>query len=180
MKMTVKRRLTSLWVTVALCLGGLLATWVFVPYIHGMSHQIETQVLIHAPAERVWSVLLDFPGHAQWNPFIRHIGGRAEVGGKLNIQIQPVGGREMAFSPTVLVAQPLEEFRWKGQFIMPGLFDGEHYFLLRPDGAGGVLWVHGEKFSGLLVPFFRSSLETGTRAGFQAMNEALRQISERR
>jgi hypothetical protein len=175
-----KKIRASLRLTVALCLGGILATLAFAQNSQALSHQIETQVQIHASADRVWSVLLDFSGHAQWNPFIRHIQGRAEVGEKLNIQIQPVDGRDMAFSPTVLVVKPQEEFRWKGQFILPGLFDGEHYFLLRPDGAGGVSWVHGEKFSGLLVPFFRSSLETGTRAGFNAMNEALKKMSEQR
>jgi hypothetical protein len=175
-----KKIRASLRLTVALCLGGMLATIALAQNSHALSHQIETQVQIHAPAERVWSVLLDFPSHAQWNPFIRQIQGRAEVGEKLHVQIQPVGGSEMAFSPTVLVVKPYEEFRWKGQFIVPGLFDGEHYFLLRSDGAGGVSWVHGEKFSGLLVPFFRSSLETGTRAGFQTMNEALKKISEQR
>ena len=175
-----KKIRASLRLTVALCLGGMLATLAFAQNSQTLSHQIETQVQIHASAERVWSVLLDFPGHAQWNPFIRQIQGRAEAGEKLNVQIQPVGGRDMAFSPNVLVVKPQEEFRWKGQFILPGLFDGEHYFLLRPDGAGGVFWVHGEKFSGLLVPFFRSSLETGTRAGFDAMNEALKKMSEQR
>jgi hypothetical protein len=34
--------------------------------------------------------------------------------------------------------------------------------------------VHGEKFSGLLVGLAKSSLEGGTRAGFVAMNKALK------
>lgn len=178
--MNMKRMRAALWVTVALSIGWMLATGASAQETHALSPQIETQVQIDAPPQRVWSLLLDFPRYAQWNPFIRHIEGRAVAGEQLNVLIQPVGGSEMAFSPTVLAIKPLEELRWKGQFVLPGLFDGEHYFLLRPDGAGGVSWIHGEKFSGLLVPFLRSSLETGTRAGFQAMNEALRKISEQR
>ena len=33
-------------------------------------HHLSTQIEIYAPAERVWAVLIDFPAHARWNPFI--------------------------------------------------------------------------------------------------------------
>lgn len=175
-----KKKPLSLLIALILCAGGTLTIGAHAEKTDFLTHQIETRLQIQAPAERVWATLLDFPKHAQWNPFIRHIEGQALVGEKLQVRVQPVGGTEMDFSPTVLVVKPQEALRWQGRFILPGLFDGEHYFLLRPDGAGGVSWVHGEKFSGLLVPFFRDSLETGTRAGFEAMNEALRSIVEQR
>lgn len=140
-------------------------------------HQIETQVTIAASAERVWALLMDFEHHPQWNPFIRHIEGRAEAGEKLRVEVQAPGGRSMSFAPRVLVAKTPEEFRWKGQFGVPGLFDGEHYFLLREDGDQKTLLIHGEWFSGLLVPFFRSQLDSSTRSGFEAMNAALRQLA---
>ena len=89
-----KKIRASLRLTVAMCLAGMLVTQAFAQNSQALSHQID------APAERVWSVLLDFPGHTQWNPFIRQIQGRAEAGEKLHVQIQPVGGRDMAFSPT--------------------------------------------------------------------------------
>ena len=34
--------------------------------------------------------------------------------------------------------------------------------------------LHEERFTGLLVPLFRKSLDTGTRRGFETMNEALK------
>ena len=136
---------------------------------------IETEMPIHAPPARVWAHLMDFEQHSQWNPFIRHIEGQAQVGQKLRVRVQPAGGREMGFEPLVLTVKPLEEFRWKGCFVMPGLFDGEHYFQLRRQHDGSTLLLHGERFSGLLVPLLRRPLTTGTRAGFEAMNHALKQ-----
>jgi hypothetical protein len=78
----------------------------------------------------------------------------------------------------VLAARPQEEFRWVGKFVVRGLFDGEHFFELQPDGAKGTRFVHGERFTGVLVGMARASLEGPTRAGFEAMNLALKQRAE--
>jgi uncharacterized membrane protein len=78
-------------------------------------HQVETQVSIAAPAAQVWTLLMDFERHPQWNPFIKHIEGRPEAAAKLRVEVQPPGGRAMSFEPQVLVAKSPEAFRWKGQ-----------------------------------------------------------------
>jgi hypothetical protein len=143
-------------------------------------HRIETQIEINAPAERVWSLLMDFPSYPRWNPFIRSIEGNPVVGQSLNVLIQPLGSKAMRFRPTVLKVEPNREFRWKGKLLVPGLFDGEHYFKLEPKPGGGLVFRQGEVFSGLLVPLLRRSLDGATRQGFIAMNEALRQEAEKK
>jgi hypothetical protein len=139
---------------------------------------LETQIDISAPAERVWSLLLDFPAYARWNPFLRSIAGNPVVGQSLDVFIQPPGSSGMRFRPRVLVVEPRRELRWKGKLVVPGLLDGEHYFRLEPRSPGGLLFRHGEIFSGLLVPLLRRSLDGATRRGFVAMNEALKREAE--
>ncbi|MBI3372422.1 MAG: SRPBCC domain-containing protein [Betaproteobacteria bacterium] len=141
-------------------------------------HRVDTQIEINASAERVWSVLMDFPGHARWNPFVRSIEGTATVGGSLSVFIQPPGSGGMRFRPTVLAIAPKLEFRWKGKLVIPGLFDGEHCFKLEPKSDTQLLFRQAEVFSGLLVPLFRRSLEGATKQGFIAMNEALKREAE--
>lgn len=141
-------------------------------------HEIHTEIEIQASAARVWDVLTDFGSHPQWNPFVRSITGQPRKGERLVVNIKPEGGKGMTFKPTVLVAQPERELRWLGKFLIPGLFDGEHYFQLEPIGADRTKFVHGEKFSGLLVSMAKASLDGGTRAGFVAMNEALKARAE--
>ena len=143
-------------------------------------HRIETQIEINAPAERVWSLLMDFPSYPRWNPFIRSIEGNPMVGQSLNVLIQPPGSKAMRFRPTVLKVEPNREFRWKGKLLVPGLFDGEHYFKLEPKPGGGLVFRQGEMFSGLLVPLLKRSLDGATRQGFIAMNEALRREAEKK
>jgi hypothetical protein len=143
-------------------------------------HRIETQIEINAPAERVWSLLMDFPSYPRWNPFIRSIDGNPMVGQSLNVLIQPPGSKAMRFRPTVLKVEPNREFRWKGKLLVPGLFDGEHYFQLEPKPGGGLVFRQGEMFSGLLVPLLKRSLDGATRQGFIAMNEALGREAEKK
>jgi hypothetical protein len=141
-------------------------------------HLIETEIDIAATPERVWSTLTDFAAYPSWNPFIRSIEGNIQQGERLQVSIQPVGGRAMTFRPTVLVVIPNFELRWLGHFLIRGIFDGEHYFQLRSTGLDRVRFVQAEKFSGLLVGVAKSDLDAKTRAGFVAMNQALKARAE--
>ena len=139
--------------------------------------RIETQIAIAAPPERVWAILTDFPAHASWNPFITSISGEPRQGGRLAIRVEPPGGRGMNFRPRLLAVEPGRELRWLGRLFVPGLFDGEHYFLLEP-AAGGTRLTHGEKFSGLLVAMMGRSGFDPIERGFEAMNQALKARAE--
>ncbi|MEJ7931061.1 SRPBCC domain-containing protein [Ramlibacter sp. AN1015] len=143
-----------------------------------MRHALRTEIDVDASPARVWEVLLDFPAYPAWNPFIRSISGDPRPGARLEIVVQPPGGKSMAFKPRVLVARPAAELRWLGRLGVPGLFDGEHAFELAPLGGDRTRLVHSERFSGLLVPLLRASLDAGTRAGFEAMNRALKLRAE--
>lgn len=133
---------------------------------------ITTTIDLAAPPERVWSVLVDFARYPEWNAFIRSIAGQLVVGAKLDAFIAPPGQRGMRFRPRLLVVDPMRELRWKGRLIVPGLFDGEHFFRLEPN-TGGTRLIHGEIFSGLLPALMSPASFNPIEAGFQAMNEAL-------
>ncbi|MCK9397442.1 MAG: SRPBCC domain-containing protein [Methylobacter sp.] len=141
-------------------------------------HEIKTEIEIAATPERVWSILIDFIAYPQWNPFIRSINGVIKTGERLTAFIQPTGSKGMTFRPTVLVALPNQELRWLGHLLLPGVFDGEHYFKIEPISPGRVRFIHGEKFSGILVALAKSKLEGETKSGFIAMNQALKNQAE--
>jgi hypothetical protein len=145
-----------------------------------MAKQLITSIEIDAPANVVWEILTEFDRFEQWNPFIRSIEGKAILGTKLKIKIQPPGGTAMIFKPTILAADLDKELRWLGRVIFPGIFDGEHRFQIEPLNDRRVRFVHSERFSGLLVPLFWRSLNTQTRRGFEEMNQALKLRSEQR
>ncbi len=147
-------------------------------YTESAMYEVRTDIEIEATPERVWSILLDFPSHPNWNPFIRSIEGVAKVGDRLTVFIQPQGSKGMTFHPAVLTVIPNAELRWRGRLFLRGIFDGEHYFQINRIAPRHIRFVQGEKFSGVLVPFAKSSLEGGTKAGFVAMNQALKSRAE--
>ncbi|MEZ5841779.1 MAG: SRPBCC domain-containing protein, partial [Hyphomicrobiales bacterium] len=130
--------------------------------------EIESRIVIKASPAAVWRELVDFHRHSEWNPFIREASGEAREGAILTIRVAPPGAGAMTFRPRVLVASPERELRWRGKLVLPGLFDGEHYFRILPRDDNSVEFVQGERFTGLLVPLFGSGLQK-TRLGFGLM-----------
>lgn len=139
--------------------------------------RIETTVEIDAPAARIWAILTDFGRMASWNPFIKSIAGNLAPGTRLTVTIAPPGKAAMRFKPTILSVQPQRELRWLGRLFIPGVFEGEHYFLLEPLAGGRTRLTQGEKFSGVLVGLVPGML-AATEAGFAAMNAALKRQAE--
>jgi hypothetical protein len=135
---------------------------------------IESSVIIPAPVEAVWRRLTDTARYPAWNPFITELSGRLQVGAKLRVRIVPPGGKPTSFTPTVTVMEDNRRLEWLGRAGITGLFDGRHSFTLERIDERITRMVQAEQFSGLLVPFTGSLLQR-TAAGFQAMNEALRE-----
>jgi hypothetical protein len=138
--------------------------------------EIATQVEISAPVERVWQVLYDMDRWASWNPLIK-AAGVPRQGGKVDIEVGMPGRKPFAFRPTIIACKPNVELRWRGRLWLPGLFDGEHGFLLSALGPKKCHVDHFERFSGLLVK--RLLNEKEIRFGFTAMNRALKREAEK-
>jgi len=139
--------------------------------------ELETSIDIDASPDAIWEVLSDLPSYPSWNPFIRELRGRLSTGERLELRMQPVGGKAIRFRPTVLAAEPARELRWLGRLVMPGVLDGEHRFAIEPTARGSRL-VQEERFTGLLVPFLARGLQRGTLPGFERMNEAVKERAE--
>ncbi len=133
---------------------------------------IETHITIPASISQVWSVLMDHTSYQKWNPFISNISGLTNPGNTLEVTIHPEENKSMHFSPIVLKNNTNQEFRWKGKLWVQGIFDGEHYFILKSDGKQ-TQFTHGEHFSGILSGLLFKMIGENTQNGFKAMNQAL-------
>lgn len=137
------------------------------------SRGVETRIEIAAPPARVWAVLADIKNYDKWNPGMRLIGDLSP--GATIENIEGAGEDQMIFWPTVLVVRPDQELRWLGHFKVPGLFDAEHYFLLRPTQNGTEL-TQGEHFHGIALWFYDVNQ---VAPDFAKMNESLKARAER-
>ena len=141
---------------------------------HIMNREIKTEVVIDAPLKSVWSILSDGSRYSEWNPFIISMEGEVASGNRLTNIMQTGPEKTMTFKPKILVAEPDRELRWIGRVLMPGIFDGEHYFQLHDEG-GQTRLVHGEKFRGIGLLFISTDK---FRTNFEAMNVALKERAE--
>jgi hypothetical protein len=139
--------------------------------------ELRTEIEIQASPEKVWQILTNLDKWPEWNPFIHHAIGKAQVGGAVDITFRS-GSKEMTLHCTVVKAEPNRELCWKYHVVLPGLFRGEHSFVIEPIGNNRVRLVDREIFSGLLVPLQAKDIDTHSRCGFEEMDQALKARAE--
>ncbi len=130
---------------------------------------IETTIDIPASRSDVWETLTKAEAYENWNPFITKMEGEIGEGLRLRNTMSIKPGKDMVFKPKILTVDQNSELRWLGRLLLPGLFDGEHYFLLE-DSPTGTKLTHGENFSGIGLLFMNVSK---FEENFDQMNRAL-------
>lgn len=141
--------------------------------------RICTTVDIEASPDDVWRILSDVEDYQKWNPFIKRIHGKLQGGEKLDVRMK-LASFMFHLKPLVLNIEINKEIRWKGHFLIKGLFDGDHLFRIEEMENGNVHFINCEKFTGVLVPLFMFLIKKDTEKGFNAMNEQLKKVTEKK
>ena len=141
--------------------------------------EIRSEIVIEAPSEKVWSILMKFDAYSDWNPFIQNISGDAKVNEKLRTFLKPPDAKGMKFKPRVVKVEKGREFRWLGHLFFPGIFDGEHIFEIIDQGKQTV-FVQREEFKGLFSSLILKNIGSKTQKGFEGMNSALKKLAEKK
>jgi hypothetical protein len=139
--------------------------------------ELRTEIEIQASPEKVWGILTHLDQYPEWNPFIHHAIGTAKVGEKVDITFRS-GSKEMTLHCIVIKIEPNKELIWKYHVMLPGLFRGKHSFTIEPIGNDRVRFIDRELFSGLLVPMQANDIDTNSKHGFEAMDQALKARAE--
>jgi hypothetical protein len=142
-----------------------------------MTKELRTEIEIKASPEIVWKILSDLADYPKWNPFLCHAIGKAVVGEPVVLDFQP-DSKGMKLHCIVTTAEPNRKLSWKYFYILPFLMRGEHSFTIEPLGKNRVRFVELEVFDGLLVPSQARDIDTNTKRGFEAMDEALKKKAE--
>ncbi|KAK7043220.1 hypothetical protein VNI00_008574 [Paramarasmius palmivorus] len=161
-------------------------------------------ILINAPIEKVWQILLDFPAYPEWNPFARQQviydkwflkpledqTAREGLNMIITSQIPPLEGPVNADTPNNLL-----NTRYSGENIThvntPEPYQVAWKFHPSPDFAlsaerwsalsvfeGQTFYESREVFGGLLAPAVEVTQADGLRKGFLAQAKALKDRAE--
>jgi hypothetical protein len=135
---------------------------------------IQSQIEIDAPAKAVRAVLYRFDDYPNWNPFIIKVDGTVAEGKDVTVTVKPVGKDQLS-GTTTIISMTDNRLEWRGSLAVPGLFTGDHEFIIEELDSRRTLFRQNEKMSGIIIPFFNIEPE---KAGFAAMNEALKKKAE--
>jgi hypothetical protein len=95
----------------------------------------------------------------------------------VDIDFQP-DSKGLKLHCTVVTVEPNRELCWKYAFIHPILMSGEHSFTIEALDHDRVRFIDREIFHGLLVPLQARDIDTNSRHGFEAMDQALKARAE--
>lgn len=137
---------------------------------------IETDIWIDSSPQVVWKVLTTTADYPSWNPEISRLDGQLRNGNVIEF-VEGSGPDAMVFHPKILAVRPNHELRWKGYVGFPGIFDGEHRFLLEAVG-NQTHFIQGEKFTGIFSGRLTQDILTNTADSMRAMNAALKKRVE--
>jgi hypothetical protein len=141
--------------------------------------ELRTEIEIQASPDKVWQVLTSLDKYPEWNPFIHHAIGKAKVGEIVDIDFQP-DSKGLKLHCTVVKVDKNRELCWKYHVTLPGLFRGEHSFIIEQIEGNKVRFIDQEIFNGLLVPLQAKDIDTNSRQGFEAMDKALKARAEQK
>jgi hypothetical protein len=158
-------------ITIITTLAGLLAAVFLVILACHSDRDISTDIWIDSPPQVVWQVLTATRDYPSWNPMIARVNGELREGNVIEIDAG------MVFRPRILAFRVDQELRWKGHVWIPGIFDGEHRFVLEAHGNQTRL-IQGEEFTGILAGRITREIIDDTIVAMKGMNSALKARTE--
>ena len=163
------------WLLIIIILLLVLILVFLVLHLTGKTRRkIETSIDIAASPEQIWAALTAFDNYGDWGSPLRFTKAPSAVGQALSFHFVDAEGKPgMEITPTLLAMTPDQELRWQGRLWLPGIFDGQHAFVLTSQQAGTTTLTHSESFSGILIPFAGSVLDD-TEENFHHFNQALK------
>ena len=139
---------------------------------------IYTETIINASVTAVWQVLTDFPSYAEWNPYIVSLSHLAQAEESFKMSVIMPNGQKSEVTPIMEIVQSPNNLQWRGRIVHDLVFVGHHQFVLEKVNEQTTRFIHKETFSGFLLPLLKKRVSN--QAGFEAMNKAIKQETERR
>lgn len=132
-------------------------------------NEVRTELVVPAPIDDVWRVLIDFGGYADWNPVMEY----TQVDGvKTKVKAAKGTPFERDFDGEITSMEPYVLASRGGD---PETFFGRHRWELS-EVDGGTLLVNVETFTGTMATDVLAQTREVVVAEFDAFNQALRRL----
>lgn len=147
-----------------------------IPYLSFMQ-QITSKIIIQAPKQLVWAILMDLDNYAIWNTFTPKIETNFEVGSKVILHVNMNGnGKLLKQKEQLLWIKEGDSVAWGIPKKFP--VKTERAQILRTVDAETTEYITYDKFWGILTPLVMALYRKKIQKGFDAVAEGLKKRCE--
>lgn len=150
--------------------SGIIA--VFVLLVFTGKKSAHSELIINAPAEKVWTVLTDFGKYPEWNPTMKLVKGEVKEGNKVVYQFTQDADNVSEISAKVQKLIPNKLLNQKGG--IPLILTFNHRYVLEPQGEKTKMIIH-EDYGGIGVNFWNPK---EVEKAYERLNQALKKRVE--
>ncbi len=143
---------------------------------------VRAEVDIDAPIDRVWKILTDLPGYAQWNPFTPRVESSLEIGDPVHLHVRlltfrGMGERLMHRVETVTRNAP-HTLGWDMKMGARFLLYAERVQVLTPIDEHRTHYMTEDCFTGWLRPLVLGLFGRSMQRGFLDCGLGLKEAAE--
>lgn len=139
------------------------------------------KVIINAPIERVWEVLMDLPRYPEWNPFTYEVvphDGSLYPGANVDLYVRmPLRGDRVSTEKVARLEAPTQ-LAWGMTMINPWLLKAQRDQVLEKLDDNRCSYQTWDAFRGLLTPVVVGLFGKDMKNGFDGVAHALKKRCE--
>lgn len=134
-------------------------------------------IVINAPAEVVWSVIVDFAAYPLWNRFCPQIEGELKVGAPLAMKVDLGNGLQEQVEYITAIEAP-QRIVWSMENKPDDPIHADRSQIITPIDAESCRYVSMDEFAGPMVPSMMEALAEEVERGFNRCAEDLKARAE--
>ncbi|NQX87104.1 MAG: SRPBCC domain-containing protein [Halioglobus sp.] len=135
------------------------------------------EIIINAPAELVWDILLDFDNYGAWNVFCPSVRGEPVVGSALEMQVDLGNGLQLQ-TEYVTRVEPCHTIIWSMENKPGDPVHADRTQRITPIDSKSCRYASIDEFSGDFVPQMMEALAKAVELGFNRCAEGLKKRAE--
>mgnify|MGYP003656787991 FL=1 len=134
-------------------------------------------IIINAPAEVVWSVIVDFGSYPLWNRFCPQIDGELKLGAPLAMKVDLGNGLQEQVEYITVIEAP-HRIVWSMENKPGDPIHADRSQIITPIDDSSCRYVSMDEFSGPMVPSMMEALAEEVERGFNRCAEDLKARAE--
>jgi uncharacterized protein YndB with AHSA1/START domain len=137
--------------------------------------KVATEILIQAPPEKIWSVIIDFPAYPEWNRFLKAVRGQPAPDSQIEVDVHYYGKNVEKKTGIVTGFNPPKYFSWVWKHSWGAWFlSSEHVLRLKEKEGGRAIFFQEIYLTGLGLKFRRRDMEHMAKLSMGKLNDDLK------